>query len=125
MAECDYESCSDNTLSFKKGDEFHILNNNCGDRVLAYSRSTGKKGYIPRHYLIAANYPIHAALYDYESRTAQDLSFEKGDLLWIVNANDKDWWLACSKRTQKEGYVPSNFVTSATVNIGNTLYVHK
>ena len=112
-------------LSFKKGDEFYILNTNCGDRVLAYSQNTGKKGYIPRDYLIAANYPIHAALYDYESRTPEDLSFEKGDLLWIVNANDKDWWLACSKRTKKEGYVPSNYVTSAAVDISNTLCVHK
>ena len=70
-------------------------------------------------------YPIHAALYDYESQTEKDnLSFEKGDLLCIVDASDKNWWLAHSK-DEKDGYVPSNYVTPFAVDPKTTLHVHK
>ena len=69
-------------------------------------------------------YPIHAAMYDYESRTNEDLSFERGDLLCIIDAKDKDWWLACSK-DEKEGYIPSSYVTPFAVDPNSTLHIHK
>ncbi|XP_016134702.1 proto-oncogene tyrosine-protein kinase Src isoform X1 [Sinocyclocheilus grahami] len=56
------------------------------------------------------------ALYDYESRTASDLSFRKGERLQIVNNTRKlnpregDWWLARSLTTGESGYIPSNYV---------------
>ncbi|KAL2090839.1 hypothetical protein ACEWY4_013102 [Coilia grayii] len=56
------------------------------------------------------------ALYDYESRTASDLSFQKGERLQIVNNTRKynfregDCWLARSLTTGKSGYIPSNYV---------------
>ncbi|XP_035765077.1 proto-oncogene tyrosine-protein kinase Src isoform X4 [Neolamprologus brichardi] len=56
------------------------------------------------------------ALYDYESRTATDLSFRKGERLQIVNNTRKvncregDWWLARSLTTGESGYIPSNYV---------------
>ncbi|XP_047449769.1 proto-oncogene tyrosine-protein kinase Src isoform X2 [Mugil cephalus] len=56
------------------------------------------------------------ALYDYESRTASDLSFRKGERLQIVNNTRKvncregDWWLARSLDTGESGYIPSNYV---------------
>ncbi|XP_057702363.1 proto-oncogene tyrosine-protein kinase Src-like isoform X1 [Corythoichthys intestinalis] len=56
------------------------------------------------------------ALYDYESRTASDLTFRKGDRLQIVNNTKKysfregDWWLARSLTTGESGYIPSNYV---------------
>lgn len=49
-------------------------------------------------------------LYDYDARTAEDLSFRKGERLQIVNNTDGDWWLARSLVTGKEGYIPSNYV---------------
>lgn len=49
-------------------------------------------------------------LYDYDARTAEDLSFRKGERLQIVNNTDGDWWLARSMVTGKEGYIPSNYV---------------
>ena len=109
-----------------KGEELSIIHTDAGEgRWLAYSQATGKKGYVPSEFLVEATYPIHAALYDYMSRTDKDLSFKKGDLLCIINAEDKDWWLARSERTVMEGYVPSNYVTSTTVDVNSTLYVHK
>uniref|UniRef100_A0A8C5CVR0 Tyrosine-protein kinase n=1 Tax=Gadus morhua TaxID=8049 RepID=A0A8C5CVR0_GADMO len=52
------------------------------------------------------------ALYDYESRTASDLTFKKGDRLQIVNntPDPRDWWLARSLTTGESGYIPSNYV---------------
>ncbi|XP_047449785.1 proto-oncogene tyrosine-protein kinase Src isoform X4 [Mugil cephalus] len=50
------------------------------------------------------------ALYDYESRTASDLSFRKGERLQIVNNTEGDWWLARSLDTGESGYIPSNYV---------------
>lgn len=125
VANCDYESQGDDVLSFKKGDEFSIISMDTGTKWLAYSQNTGKKGYIPSDCVTEATYPIHAALYDYESCTEEELGFEKGELLCIINANDSDWWFARSKKTEKEGYIPSNYVTSSVVDINSTLYVHK
>ena len=49
--------------------------------------------------------------YDYDSRTDDDLSFKKGDLLYIISTDEEDWWFAQSLATGKEGFIPSNHVT--------------
>ena len=49
-------------------------------------------------------------LYDYDARTAEDLSFKKSERLQIINNTDGDWWLARSMSTGREGYIPSNYV---------------
>lgn len=53
---------------------------------------------------------IFVALYDYDARTDEDLSFRKGEHLEILNDTQGDWWLARSKATKQEGYIPSNYV---------------
>ena len=55
------------------------------------------------------NYPQFVGLYNYSPRKDEDLSFKKGDLLYIIDS-DEDWWYAISKRTGQEGYIPSNYV---------------
>ncbi|XP_051915427.1 proto-oncogene tyrosine-protein kinase Src isoform X4 [Hippocampus zosterae] len=65
---------------------------------------------------LAGGITTFVALYDYESRTASDLSFRKGERLQIVNNTRKvncregDWWLARSLTTGESGYIPSNYV---------------
>lgn len=56
------------------------------------------------------NTKIFVALYDYDARTDEDLSFRKGEHLEILNDTQGDWWLARSKKTRQEGYIPSNYV---------------
>lgn len=56
------------------------------------------------------NTKIFVALYDYDARTDEDLSFRKGEHLEILNDTQGDWWLARSKATKQEGYIPSNYV---------------
>lgn len=53
---------------------------------------------------------VFVALYDYDARTDEDLSFRKGEHLEIINDTQGDWWFARSRTTKKEGYIPSNYV---------------
>ncbi len=54
--------------------------------------------------------PVFIALFDYDQRTSEDLSFNKGEQLQILNSQDGDWWQARSLQTGREGYIPSNYV---------------
>lgn len=53
---------------------------------------------------------IFVALYDYDARTDEDLSFRKGEHLEILDDTQGDWWNARSKITKNKGYIPSNYV---------------
>ncbi|XP_070556801.1 tyrosine-protein kinase Src42A-like [Ptychodera flava] len=57
-----------------------------------------------------APYKIFVALFDYEARTNEDLSFRKGEHLEVLNDSIGDWWLARSRTSLREGYIPSNYV---------------
>lgn len=57
------------------------------------------------------------ALFDYQARTAEDLSFHAGDKFQILDTSQEGWWLArhLEKRAdgsgqQLQGYIPSNYV---------------
>ena len=65
---------------------------------------------LPEQPLTEPSYPLFVGKYDYSSRTDDDLGFKKGDLLYIINTDDPDWWHARSKNTGQEGYIPSNYV---------------
>ena len=58
-----------------------------------------------------ASKSLYIALYDYDARTQEDLSFKKGEIL-EVNREDlaNDWWRARSRETGGEGFIPSNYV---------------
>lgn len=52
----------------------------------------------------------YMALFDYTARTERDLSFKRGDILY-VNSDDKKsngWWLATFDN--KRGYIPAQYV---------------
>ncbi|XP_074917056.1 tyrosine-protein kinase Fgr isoform X2 [Chelonoidis abingdonii] len=53
---------------------------------------------------------LFIALYDYEARTEDDLTFLKGEKFHIINNTEGDWWEARSLSTGATGYVPSNYV---------------
>ncbi|XP_042245844.1 tyrosine-protein kinase fynb isoform X4 [Thunnus maccoyii] len=53
---------------------------------------------------------LFVALYDYEARTEDDLSFRKGERFQIINSTEGDWWDARSLTTGGSGYIPSNYV---------------
>ena len=57
-----------------------------------------------------ANWPLFVAKYDYDSRTEDDLGFRKGELLYIINTEEGDWWYAQHKENGGKGFVPSNYI---------------
>lgn len=53
---------------------------------------------------------VFVGKYDYDSRTDDQLSFKKGDLMDVTNMDNDGWWLARFKDSGREGYIPSNYV---------------
>ncbi|KAF3833825.1 hypothetical protein F7725_025029 [Dissostichus mawsoni] len=53
---------------------------------------------------------LFIALYDYDARTEDDLTFQKGEKFQIINNTEGDWWEARSLDTGHSGYIPSNYV---------------
>ena len=61
---------------------------------------------------VIPNCPLYIGEYDYCARTNDDMSFKKGDLLYILSSDQsEEWWLARAKESSQEGYIPSNHVT--------------
>ena len=52
--------------------------------------------------------PLFIAKYDFSSERDGDLSFKKGDLLYVMHRDDEEWWFARAKHSGQEGYVPRN-----------------
>ncbi|GMR53684.1 hypothetical protein PMAYCL1PPCAC_23879, partial [Pristionchus mayeri] len=53
---------------------------------------------------------ILVALYSYESRADEDLGFKKGDVMYLLDSSNPDWWYVFHVRSNGQGYVPRNFV---------------
>ena len=56
--------------------------------------------------------PEFIALYDFDERTSEDLSFQKGECLEILDSRDDDWYSARSLDTGCIGYIPSNYIVA-------------
>ncbi|VDD80958.1 unnamed protein product [Mesocestoides corti] len=53
---------------------------------------------------------VHA-LYTYVAQNADDLSFQKGDVMLVQAGLSEAWWMARHLRTGQHGYIPSNYVS--------------
>eukprot|EP00049_Salpingoeca_infusionum_P023703 m.13510 g.13510 ORF g.13510 m.13510 type:complete len:346 (-) comp5950_c0_seq1:556-1593(-) len=60
------------------------------------------------------------ALYNYNARDTEDLSFRKGETLRILKKHEKEWWTAQSEKTLQIGCIPANYVQ--TINDPADLY---
>lgn len=60
------------------------------------------------------------ALYRYEAQQGDELSFDEGDTLYILDMSNTDWWKAkCGNNT---GLIPSNYVDQNTEAIDYPLH---
>ncbi|ESO03986.1 hypothetical protein HELRODRAFT_185599 [Helobdella robusta] len=60
------------------------------------------------------------ALYKYDAQQADELSFDEGELLYILDMSNPDWWKAKCGTTS--GLVPSNYVQESMESIENPLH---
>lgn len=54
--------------------------------------------------------PIVIAIYSYSARDFEDVSFQKGDRMEVLDDSDADWLTVLHLTTRKQGLVPRNFV---------------
>lgn len=55
----------------------------------------------------------YVALYDYAARTQDDLTFNAGDVLEVLDKSPGEWWIAkalTGVSAYKQGYIPANYV---------------
>ncbi|XP_069936428.1 osteoclast-stimulating factor 1 [Cherax quadricarinatus] len=55
------------------------------------------------------------AVSNYKAQRDCELSFEEGDLLFVVDRSDPNWWLA--NLDNKKGYIPSKYVSLDNVKV--------
>ncbi|KAI8823444.1 osteoclast stimulating factor 1 [Fimicolochytrium jonesii] len=60
------------------------------------------------------------ALYDYAAQRPDELSFQEGDVLYVLNKDEEHWWKC--RCNDKEGFVPKNYVGENTAEIDNPLH---
>jgi hypothetical protein len=56
------------------------------------------------------------ALYKFEARADDEISFEANDILIVVGKPESDWWEAVHEKTGKEGFIPSTYVEEQYTN---------
>jgi len=67
------------------------------------------------------NIKIMKAIYDYQEQEPDELSFHAGDIVYVLDQTDDDWWRARCKG--REGLVPSNHLEVASTD-GSTSPLH-
>nr|XP_015203937.1 PREDICTED: tyrosine-protein kinase Lck [Lepisosteus oculatus] len=72
------------------------------DGLIPYPSHTPPSSPLPDNLVIA--------IYSYEPNHSEDLGFEKGEKLKLLNTDDQEWYMAQSLATGKTGYIPHNFV---------------
>lgn len=60
------------------------------------------------------------ALYRYDARESDELSFDEGDTLYILDMSNSDWWKA--KCGSNVGLIPTNYVESNTESVDHPLH---
>merc|ERR1739838_290530 len=63
---------------------------------------------------------VFRAVFTFDPRTPDELYFEEGDILYISDTSDSNWWKGtCRGRT---GLIPSNYVAEQAESIDNPMH---
>jgi len=105
----DYDSRTDNELSFKKNDVLVVIGTlpSGSDWWVAHAPEVGKKGCVPTTYVKKVLLTARA-LYDYGSTDKSHLAFTQGDTIRIYSKDNSGWWAGCT--SAGSGLFPHNYV---------------
>ncbi|XP_051892252.1 tyrosine-protein kinase Fyn-like isoform X4 [Pristis pectinata] len=97
---------------FNRIPDFNSFHENTSTALSPFGGSVGyPTGSLPtRGGGVSGGVTLFVALYDYDARTEDDLTFRKGEKFHIINSSEGDWWEARSLTTGRTGYIPSNYV---------------
>jgi myosin-1 len=54
--------------------------------------------------------PTVKAIYAYNANEADELTFNAGDIIYVISKDDSGWWTGVKQGEQKKGLFPSNYV---------------
>uniref|UniRef100_A0A1X7TJR5 Tyrosine-protein kinase n=1 Tax=Amphimedon queenslandica TaxID=400682 RepID=A0A1X7TJR5_AMPQE len=79
---------------------------------------------------LITKYKLFIASYNFETLYQYELTLKKGEVLEVVKYNEnRQWWYMHSLHTDKEGYVPINYITPIegeySPMYNNNIYYHK
>nr|CCE46073.1 osteoclast-stimulating factor [Sycon raphanus] len=63
---------------------------------------------------------VYRAQYAYQAQRGDELSFDEGDVLYVLEKGNDGWWKA--KVSGKEGYIPYNYVSESAETIDNPMH---
>ncbi|KAI9472028.1 MAG: hypothetical protein EXX96DRAFT_653204 [Benjaminiella poitrasii] len=111
----DYHAQHDQEISFNADDTLYILdtedpNWHKAQLKVTNSQEIGPIGLVPSNYIEKAK-PVGSvkALYDYEARSPEELSFKENDTFGLYERDDPDWFVV-ETSDGKIGLVPGNYV---------------
>ena len=61
------------------------------------------------------------AVYPYKAQQADELNFDEGETLYILEKSDSGWWEAKTSKG-KQGLIPANYIEESTETIENALH---
>ncbi|CAL4143947.1 unnamed protein product [Meganyctiphanes norvegica] len=77
--------------------------NNLKRQVYPSNVESGDDGSVPKG-------KIFVALYDYEGRSLNELSFSAQETFDILDRSDDNWWKVQSRKTKEEGFIPIEYI---------------
>jgi len=119
----DYHGIAEDELSFKKGDEIHLLTMPAIIEGWERGKIGISEGLFPSQYVrtvtfsdiqqtrekIPGDFPIAVALYKFQAMDPSELSLQKGDLLRVLLAGEPDaWWRG--QIDDRIGHFPGSYV---------------
>ncbi|KAI9333405.1 hypothetical protein BDR26DRAFT_1010134 [Obelidium mucronatum] len=116
----DYDARTDEELTIREGTMLLVLDDSdpewwlCQERLNSDAFQDAKQGLAPVNYLEEIEPKLIAsALYDYEARTDEEISFFENATVLVYENDDPEWWFV---RIDKEaGLAPANYL-EASVN---------
>ncbi|XP_015794643.1 uncharacterized protein LOC107371164 isoform X2 [Tetranychus urticae] len=120
----DFHALSSREISAKKGDIVIIHRPVNHHWVEVEDSQSGLKGLVPRSYLDYEQEGIAKAKFDFDAKTAVEISFKKGDVLKLIRKVDENWYEGINEKGLM-GIFPCSYVetlkTPLYIQLNNNL----